>query len=157
VCGYISEMAHSNELEELLSNNWLSNLSNFSAFVMSEMKDLNWVGFYLKKEKDLFLGPFQGKTACLHIPEGKGVCGHAAQMLKTVVVKDVHEFPGHIACDPNSRSELVIPMIWNGNLLGVLDVDSPRLDRFQKADVEWLEILLQVLIKKTAWPESFSI
>lgn len=117
----------------------ISNLANASALLYQTLPDLNWAGFYLYTDGKLVLGPFQGKTACIEIPIGKGVCGTAAQKGETVVVKDVHAFPGHIACDSASESEIVIPLYVRGVLFGVLDIDSPVLARFSEADREGLE------------------
>ncbi len=117
----------------------ISNLSNASALLYQELPDLNWAGFYLYKKGSLKLGPFQGRPACVEIPLGKGVCGTAAQKGETVVVPDVHQFPGHIACDSHSRSEIVIPLFLFGNLYGVLDLDSPSLSRFGERDKTCLE------------------
>lgn len=126
-------------------NDLISNLANMSAYINQKMDDINWVGFYLVKEGVLKLGPFQGKPACNNIPMGKGVCGTAWKNNEILVVKDVHEFPGHIACDANSRSEVVIPIHKDGNIIGVLDVDSPILDRFKRSDVDFLKDCLSVL------------
>lgn len=117
----------------------ISNLANASALLYQTLPDLNWAGFYLYEHEKLILGPFQGKTACIEIPIGKGVCGTAAQKGETVVVEDVHAFPGHIACDSASESEIVIPLYVRGALFGVLDIDSPVLARFSEADREGLE------------------
>lgn len=117
----------------------VSNLANASALLYQTLPDLNWAGFYLYEHKKLILGPFQGKTACIEIPIGKGVCGTAAQKGETVVVEDVHQFPGHIACDGASNSEIVIPLYVRGELFGVLDIDSPLLCRFSEHDRDGLE------------------
>lgn len=118
----------------------ISNLANAAALLWEELPDINWVGFYLLEGDKLILGPFQGKVACTEIPVGKGVCGTAAATLKTQVVADVHEFPGHIACDASSRSEIVIPLVdASGALYGVLDIDSPVLNRFTEEDRIGLE------------------
>ncbi|MCL6631559.1 MAG: GAF domain-containing protein [Alicyclobacillus herbarius] len=113
------------------------------------MDTINWVGFYLwhPEDEQLVLGPFQGKPACVRIPYGKGVCGTAAQRMEPVVVEDVLSFPGHIACDGASRSEVVVPMIRDGRLIGVLDVDSPVVGRFDAADAAGLSEVVKVLIK----------
>ncbi|MFI4981401.1 MAG: GAF domain-containing protein, partial [Nevskiales bacterium] len=111
------------------------------------LPNLNWAGFYLWSGKDLVLGPFQGKVACVRIELGKGVCGTAAAERKTQVVVDVHEFPGHIACDPDSRSEIVVPLYLGERLLGVLDLDSPNPGRFDAEDARGLEALAQLWIK----------
>jgi len=123
----------------------ISNLSNASALINETLPDLNWAGFYLMKEGRLQLGPFQGKTACLRIPLGKGVCGTAAAKDETQLVKDVHEFPGHIACDSASNSEIVVPMHKDGKVFGVLDIDSPSLNRFTEEDKTGLEEFVKVL------------
>ena len=124
----------------------IANLANCSALLWQELPGINWVGFYLLKRNRLVLGPFQGKPACTRINMGSGVCGTAATMGKTVIVADVHQFPGHIACDAASKSEIVVPMIKDGQLIGVLDIDSPSVDRFDHLDQQGLENLLQVLI-----------
>lgn len=123
----------------------ISNLANASALLFHTLEGLNWAGFYLYKEGALLLGPFQGKTACTKIPMGKGVCGTAAERGETIVVPDVHAFPGHIACDGDSNSEIVIPLYLRGSLYGVLDIDSPLLDRFSEADREGLELFARAL------------
>ena len=123
----------------------IANLANASALLFQTMEDLNWAGFYLMEDGKLVLGPFQGKTACIEIPIGKGVCGTAAASGESQRVEDVHQFPGHIACDSASNSELVIPIRKNGVVLGVLDLDSPRIGRFQEADQEGLEAFVRVL------------
>lgn len=123
----------------------ISNLANASALLFHTLEGLNWTGFYLYKEGALLLGPFQGKTACTKIPMGKGVCGTAAERGETIVVPDVHAFPGHIACDGDSNSEIVIPLYLRGSLYGVLDIDSPLLDRFSEADREGLELFARTL------------
>ncbi len=123
----------------------ISNLSNASALINETLPDLNWAGFYLMKDGRLQLGPFQGKTACLRIPLGKGVCGTAAAEDKTQLVKDVHEFPGHIACDSASNSEIVVPMHKDGKVFGVLDIDSPSLNRFTEEDKAGLEEFVKIL------------
>ncbi len=117
----------------------ISNLANASALLYQTLPDLNWAGFYLYEHEKLILGPFQGKTACIEIPIGKGVCGTAAQKGETVVVEDVHAFPGHIACDSASNSEIVVPLYVRGELFGVLDIDSPLLCRFSEHDRNGLE------------------
>jgi putative methionine-R-sulfoxide reductase with GAF domain/alkylhydroperoxidase family enzyme len=112
----------------------IANAANMTALIWHGLPDLNWTGFYFRRGSELVLGPFQGKPACVRIPIGKGVCGTAAERGASVVVSDVHEFPGHIACDPDSRSELVVPLVEDGSVLGVLDLDSPVLGRFDKTD-----------------------
>ena len=112
----------------------VANLSNASALLNQFLTDINWVGFYLMKNDELVLGPFQGLPACVRIPVGRGVCGTAVQKRETIVVEDVHQFPGHIACDARSNSEIVIPLIKNDEIIGVLDIDSPLKNRFTKDD-----------------------
>ncbi len=107
-------------------------LSNISAFINSYMDDINWVGFYIYKEDELVLGPFQGGSACIRIKMGKGVCGTCAKTLEVQLVPDVHKFEGHIACDSNTNSEIVLPIVIDGKLYGVLDIDSPTLERFSE-------------------------
>ncbi len=114
-------------------------LANVSALLYETLPDLNWAGFYMMRGGRLVLGPFQGKTACIHIEMGKGVCGTAAARDQTQVVADVHQFPGHIACDSASNSEIVIPVHANGKVIGVLDIDSPSFNRFSREDQEGLE------------------
>lgn len=125
----------------------ISNLANVSALLYEKLPCVNWVGFYIAEGKRLVLGPFQGRPACIEIPFGKGVCGTAAESRKSVLVPDVHEFPGHIACDGRSRSELVIPVFAGASLFGVLDVDSPEKGRFTEEDREALERLVSLLEK----------
>ncbi len=134
--------------EALLIGKWITDLSNTSAFIMSEMKDLNWAGFYLLEGETLYLGPFQGKPACTLIKVGNGVCGTAVKEVRNIIVRDVHEFPGHIACDVASNSEIVIPMKAKGKILGVLDLDSPNVGRFNQEDEAFLSVLVQQLIEK---------
>ncbi len=125
----------------------IANLANASALLWQELEDLNWAGFYLAEGDRLVLGPFQGKPACIEIPFGKGVCGTAAEKQEAVVVEDVREFPGHIACDEASRSEIVIPMTHNGVVFAVLDLDSPTQGRFTQSDRAGLEVFVRVLEK----------
>jgi L-methionine (R)-S-oxide reductase len=131
--------------------NELANLSNVAALLNLQLQNINWVGFYLwyEDEQQLILGPFQGKPACIRIELGKGVCGTAAQDRAPVVVEDVFAFPGHIACDPASRSEVVIPMVKDGKLLGVLDIDSPVTHRFDDEDAKGLTALVESLVEGT--------
>src|SRR5579864_5623914 len=112
----------------------IANAANTAALLYQALPDVNWVGFYFLKDRELVLGPFQGRPACVRIPLGKGVCGTAAERRESVVVPDVHAFPGHIACDSASRSELVVPLIKGSELIGVLDLDSPLPGRFDEAD-----------------------
>ncbi|CAE6906383.1 GAF domain-containing protein [Vibrio sp. B1ASS3] len=117
---------------------YIANLANISSLLFMELDHLNWAGFYLKKGDELVLGPFQGKPACVRIPMGRGVCGTAAQTNSVQRVYDVHEFEGHIACDAASNSEIVIPFTINGEVAGVLDIDSPNIGRFNEIDEEGL-------------------
>ena len=148
--GPIAEQYHSltKQLDALLTGETdrIANLSNASALLNQFLTNINWVGFYILREDELVLGPFQGLPACVRIPTGRGVCGTAVARKETIVVKDVHEFPGHIACDAASQSEIVIPLIKNGEVIGVLDIDSPIVDRFSKDDQEGLELFVQTLI-----------
>lgn len=121
-------------------------LSNASAFLSMILADVSWTGFYLFQNDELILGPFQGKIACTHIPVGKGVCGTCAQKKETLIVPNVHEFEGHIACDSASNSEIVVPILIDDTLYGVLDIDSTRFDRFQKND----QLLLEECMKQLA-------
>ncbi|HHU6749464.1 TPA: GAF domain-containing protein [Staphylococcus pseudintermedius] len=123
----------------------IANLSNTSALLNENLTQINWVGFYLMKDGALILGPFQGKPACVHIEVGKGVCGTAVAENQTQRVADVHAFPGHIACDANSQSEIVIPIHKDGEVMGVLDIDAPVLARFSEADEAGLEDVVKVL------------
>ncbi|MBQ7473522.1 MAG: GAF domain-containing protein [Oscillospiraceae bacterium] len=137
------------EAESLISGvgHPIANLSNLSALIFQTLSDLNWAGFYLAEGETLVLGPFQGRVACIEIPFGRGVCGTAAKEDKTQLVPDVHAFPGHIACDGASNSEIVIPLHRAGEVVGVLDIDSPVLNRFSEADREGLEALSAVIEK----------
>lgn len=128
--------------------NLIANLSNTSALLNQFLDRTNWVGFYLMDENnELVLGPFQGLPACIRIPLGKGVCGTAAKIQETVRVEDVNQFPGHIACDAASQSEIVIPLLKNGQVLGVLDIDSPEKNRFDETDQEQLEDCVSILME----------
>ena len=125
-----------------------ANLANASALLYNALKNINWAGFYLIEDKKLILGPFQGKPACIEIPMGKGVCGTAAACGQTVLVPDVHKFKGHIACDGASNSEIVIPLVnSHGEVVGVLDIDSPLFDRFSEEDKLGLEKFAKILSK----------
>lgn len=124
----------------------IANAANLAALLFNTLPGLNWAGFYRWKDGQLVLGPFQGKPACVRIPYRKGVCGTAAQTRQTVLVPDVHAFEGHIACDAASRSEIVVPVIQNGTLWGVLDIDSPLLARFNETDRKYLEELVQIFV-----------
>ncbi|MDQ2855975.1 MAG: GAF domain-containing protein [Acidobacteriota bacterium] len=125
---------------------FIANAANFSSLVYHALPDVNWAGFYLLKEGELVLGPFQGKPACIRIAIGKGVCGTAAQRRQTVLVDNVHDFPGHIACDSASNSEIVVPLVAAGRLLGVFDVDSPLMGRFDDEDAAGLNKLVEIFM-----------
>ncbi|SDH97144.1 GAF domain-containing protein [Planococcus glaciei] len=137
------------QLDALLEgeSNLVANLSNASALLNQFLERINWVGFYLMEDGELVLGPFQGLPACVRIQVGKGVCGTAVAEKKTMLIEDVHAFPGHIACDAASQSEIVIPLMKDGSVIGVLDIDSPELSRFTKEDQEGLELFTEVLMK----------
>ena len=139
------------QLESLLADerDFIANAAQFSAFLYSQLEDLNWAGFYLNRDEELVLGPFQGQIACVRIPFGRGVCGAAAQSRETQRVQDVHEFPGHIACDSASNSELVVPLIKEGRLIGVLDLDSPSVGRFSEQDQQGVEELVRIFLRAT--------
>ncbi|WXL24109.1 GAF domain-containing protein [Ectopseudomonas mendocina] len=139
------------QLQALLADerDFVANAAQFSAFLFQELSDLNWAGFYLARDNQLVLGPFQGKVACVRIPFGRGVCGTAAATRQTQRVEDVHAFAGHIACDSASNSELVVPLIKDGRLIGVLDLDSPTLGRFSEVDQAGVERLAQVFLELT--------
>lgn len=130
-------------------------LSNAAALLYNEMEGINWAGFYLEKDGDLYLGPFQGKPACTFIEAGKGVCGSAAACRETLVVPDVHAFPGHIACDAASRSEIVLPLTVEGDLYGVLDIDAPTEGRFDENDKRGLEEFAVILEKAIGKAKAF--
>ena len=140
-------------LESLLEGETdaLANLANASALLAQSLPGINWCGFYLLRGEELVLGPFQGKPACVRIRVGQGVCGTAASRRETVVVADVNRFPGHIACDAASRSEIVVPIIQGAILRGVLDVDAPETDRFDDDDRAGLEEFVAALIPRVAW------
>jgi L-methionine (R)-S-oxide reductase len=125
----------------------LANCANLAALIYEALPALNWAGFYFVQGRELVLGPFQGKVACVRIALGTGVCGSAADRRETLVVPDVHEFPGHIACDAASRSEIVVPLIESGRVLGVLDLDSPEPGRFDAEDAEGLGALVRLLLE----------
>jgi L-methionine (R)-S-oxide reductase len=133
----------------------VANASQFSAFVYDTILDLNWAGFYLARPnkagtgEELLVGPFQGKVACARIPFGRGVCGAAASTRETILVPDVHAFPGHIACDSASNAEIVIPLVQNGKLVGVFDIDSPTLERFTLEDQAGLEAMVAAFLDAT--------
>jgi GAF domain-containing protein len=130
---------------------FIANCANTAALLWHSLPDLNWAGFYRFVDGELVLGPFQGKPACARVQIGKGVCGTAAITGKTVLVPDVHKFPGHIACDAASLSEIVVPLIKGGDLLGVLDLDSPKLNRFDATDQAGLEKLAEIIIAASDW------
>jgi GAF domain-containing protein len=128
-----------------------ANAANAAALVFEFLPELNWAGFYFLRGGELVVGPFQGRVACVRIPVGQGVCGTAAKRRATVVVPDVHRFPGHIACDAASNSEIVVPLIAGDRLIGVLDVDSPHRDRFTPADAALLEALAKRIVTACDW------
>lgn len=135
------------QLEALLEgeSHTVANLANASALFNELIEEINWVGFYLMHEGALILGPFQGRVACVHIQVGRGVCGTAVAMNETQLVADVHQFPGHIACDSASRSEIVVPIRCEGKVVGVLDIDSPVVNRFDEVDAHYLEKCVVIL------------
>ncbi len=130
---------------------YVAAFSNLSALIKETLPELNWAGFYFADENGLTVGPFQGKPACIHIAPGKGVCGTAVARKETVVVPDVHAFPGHIACDSASASEIVIPLCRDGKVAAVLDIDSPVKDRFNPADRDGLEALARKIEERVSW------
>ncbi len=138
------------QIKSLLSknDNILANLSNFTAALKQTFHKISWVGFYLYDGKELYLGPFQGKVACTKIQIGKGVCGTAAEKRETAIVPDVDKFPGHIACDVESKSEIVVPIIKDDKLYGVLDLDSSSLNSFDETDKKYLEELVNFLVNE---------
>jgi L-methionine (R)-S-oxide reductase len=129
----------------------LANLANAAALLFHSLADINWAGFYILRGEELVLGPFQGKPACVRIALDRGVCGAAASRRETIVVADVHQFPGHIACDTESRSEIVVPLVSGGRLRGVLDIDSQELERFTEEDRVGLEGFAHELVPRLAW------
>ena len=129
--------------------NFITNAANFSAIIFDKVQNLNWVGFYIFNGKELVLGPFQGKNACVRIALNRGVCGVAASKLETITVDNVNEFPGHIACDSNSKSEIVLPILKNGELYCLLDVDSPIYSRFGEQEKEFFEKAIKVFLQHT--------
>ena len=137
------------QLESLLADerDFIANAAQFSAFLFHQLDDLNWAGFYLNRNEEQVLGPFQGQIACVRIPFGRGVCGAAAASRQTQRVEDVHAFAGHIACDSASNSELVVPLIKDGRLIGVLDLDSPRIGRFTEQDQVGIEALAAIFLR----------
>jgi GAF domain-containing protein len=150
---HLSKAAAYRELHEQLAavfageRNGLANAANMCALLFQALPDVNWAGFYFFQEGELVLGPFQGTVACVRIALGRGVCGTAALRRQTLVVPDVHEFPGHIACDAASRSEIVVPLVQRNRLLGVLDIDSPQLARFDDADRSGLNTAATLLLQ----------
>lgn len=140
------------QLESLLSleTDPVANMANMAAVLFNGLPDLNWAGFYVLKGKTLVLGPFQGKPACVRIALGKGVCGTAAQTRQTLRVADVHQFKGHIACDSASQSEIVVPILKEGQVWGLLDIDSPVKARFDQTDQMYLEQAVQIFVKNSA-------
>jgi L-methionine (R)-S-oxide reductase len=135
----------------------IANTANMAALIYGGLPDLNWAGFYFSRGQELVLGPFQGKPACVRISWGQGVCGAAAARAASIAVPDVHEFPGHIACDPASRSELVVPLLDKGRALGVLDLDSPVRARFDEEDRAGCERLVELFLgHQLRWPEVFA-
>jgi GAF domain-containing protein len=136
------------QLDALLTgeSNVVANLANASALLNVFLQDINWVGFYATEGNQLVLGPFQGLPACVRIPFGRGVCGAAAETKTTQLVADVHQFPGHIACDAASNSEIVVPLIKNNEVIGVLDIDSPNKGRFDEIDQTYLEKFVETLL-----------
>ncbi|MDQ1639931.1 MAG: L-methionine (R)-S-oxide reductase [Pyrinomonadaceae bacterium] len=143
---YASLLSQLRGLQET-EHDFIANAANCAALLYHSLPDVNWAGFYLYKEGELVLGPFQGNPACVRIALGNGVCGTAAQLKQTLVVDNVHEFPGHIACDSASNSEIVVPLINDGRLIGVLDVDSPSLARFDDEDAQGLNELAGIFTK----------
>lgn len=131
---------------------FIANAANCAALLFHTLPDLNWAGFYFLKGADLVLGPFQGKPACVRIALGRGVCGTAAASRQTIVVPDVHKFPGHIACDSASNSEIVVPLVWHERLVGILDLDSPTLGRFDEEDARGLRSMADLLLAQSDIP-----
>ena len=150
-----ADYAHlAQELAGLLAGerDFIANAANTAALIYGALPEVNWAGFYLLKAGELVVGPFQGKPACVRIALGRGVCGTAAAERRTLLVPDVHAFPGHIACDAASRSEIVIPLLAGSSLLGVLDIDSPRSARFDAADAAGLNELVRLFLEASANP-----
>lgn len=138
-----------NQAESLVSGerDLIANMANISALLFNNLESVNWAGFYLFKEEQLVLGPFQGQPACIRIPMGKGVCGTSAETRTVQRIADVHQFAGHIACDAASNSEIVIPLVLNDQLIGVLDIDSPEFDRFDEEDEKGLIKIAHALVE----------
>jgi L-methionine (R)-S-oxide reductase len=147
------------ELNSLLAgligdeSDWLANAANAASLLFQILPEINWAGFYLLKKGELVLGPFQGKPACVRIKMGKGVCGTAAETGRIQLVEDVNLFPGHIACDAASQSEIVMPIYQNGRLIGVMDIDSPIKARFDNDDAEGLSNFIEILNQHINWPD----
>jgi len=141
------------QLRSLLAGerDFIANAANFASLLYHSLPDLNWAGFYFLQDEELVLGPFQGKPACVRIAIGKGVCGVAAAQRETIIVANVHDFPGHIACDSASNSEIVVPLVKDGRLLGVLDLDSPQYARFDDGDAEGLNRLVAEFMVLGFW------
>ena len=150
---FYSQLAR--EIEAFADPIWFTALANAAASLNQHLPNINWVGFYLMRGGELVLGPFQGRPACTRIAIGKGVCGTSVRERKSLVVRDVDQFPGHIACDSASRSEIVIPLIVNSNVIGVLDIDSPSIARFNDEDRIGFETVVATLLKSNSFPESF--
>ena len=146
------------QLRSLLEGerDFIANAANFASLIFLSLSDLNWAGFYLHKNGELVLGPFQGKPACVRIAIGKGVCGTAAQQRKTILVENVHDFPGHIACDSESNSEIVVPLFKNEELIGVLDLDSPLFGRFDDDDAKALNELAEIFVASIGGTKALS-
>jgi GAF domain-containing protein len=142
------------QLQALIADeqDWIANLANTAALLYHTLENINWAGFYLLKGGELVLGPFQGKPACVRIAMGHGVCGTAAARRETIIVPNVHEFPGHIACDSASNAEIVVPMMRGPRLIGVLDIDSPRVARFDEADRAGLQAVVDALLSASIPP-----
>lgn len=141
------------EVTGILEPEWFVNLANVAALLKQHLPQINWVGFYLAHQNELLLSSFQGLPACTRIAFGRGVCGAAATQKMPLLVPDVDQFPGHIVCDSQSRSEIVIPMLQGNRLLGVLDIDSPILNRFTNDDLVGLEKIVSILVMKSVWPQ----
>jgi L-methionine (R)-S-oxide reductase len=141
------------QLDHLLEGepDWLANLSNAASLLYMQLENINWSGFYLWREEQLILGPFMGRPACVRIPLGRGVCGTTAEKRETIVVPDVHAFPGHIACDAASQSEIVVPIVVGDRLIGVLDIDAPVKERFNDEDRKGLDEFVAILNKHVDW------
>jgi len=137
------------QVEAIIGNevDMIANMANISALLFDNLADVNWVGFYRLVSSELVLGPFQGKVACIRIPVGKGVCGTAVSKTKTMRIANVHDFSGHIACDANSNSEIVIPVTVNNEIIAILDIDSPSYDRFDEIDQKGLESIINAFEK----------